>query len=468
MRMLKLKSLWVALAVVAGVPWNVLAQTPISQAVVSHVFPSEITDGSGNALPVDVSNLPLDFFDDFSWRSFLALNWPSRLGVRGEPDTGKAVGASGPRVWETWKTSWEVILPTGQPPSSWASLDGPTPCPSVGSTNSALTRVFGSFSRFADMNEAGFGDQGGPLVAQNRTYVRYETRVNRKEFDFIAEKRLFLRSAHLELQKPGVMPLRFPDGAVEVKASWKELASGEDGKRFYVVAGKVLNPETGECADKRMGLVGLHIVHKTALRPQWIWSSFEHVDNVPAPGETNPSFNDPNKPQVTDSEPPRLTSMNYKRDPDPVQVMRELPRHPPTLGNLGTAAMNARYHEALAGTVWENYELVATQWPTKTSDSSRNPPDDISGEPFPDPVFSNTSVGNSTMESYQQLATSCMNCHDMARGKKLDFVFFLDLHAFDDTFTGATPASLGVLTERLQALRAIEQFRRSRQQREKK
>ena len=28
-------------------------------------------------------------------------------------------------------------------------------------------------------------------------------------------------------------------------------------------------------------LVGLHIVYKTPSRPQWIWSTFRHVDNVP-------------------------------------------------------------------------------------------------------------------------------------------------------------------------------------------
>ena len=30
-----------------------------------------------------------------------------------------------------------------------------------------------------------------------------------------------------------------------------------------------------------MGLIGFHAVHKTVGRPQWIWTSFEHVKNVP-------------------------------------------------------------------------------------------------------------------------------------------------------------------------------------------
>src|SRR5207237_1051738 len=35
------------------------------------------------------------------------------------------------------------------------------------------------------------------------------------------------------------------------------------------------------CLRKTLGLVGFHVVHKTKNRPQWIWTSFEHKDNVP-------------------------------------------------------------------------------------------------------------------------------------------------------------------------------------------
>ena len=39
------------------------------------------------------------------------------------------------------------------------------------------------------------------------------------------------------------------------------------------------------CAESDVALVGLHIAIKTASRPQWIWSTFEQVDNVPPAGE---------------------------------------------------------------------------------------------------------------------------------------------------------------------------------------
>ena len=39
--------------------------------------------------------------------------------------------------------------------------------------------------------------------------------------------------------------------------------------------------EKRPCLDRTLGLIGFHAVHKTVARPQWIWTSFEHVKNVP-------------------------------------------------------------------------------------------------------------------------------------------------------------------------------------------
>ena len=44
-------------------------------------------------------------------------------------------------------------------------------------------------------------------------------------------------------------------------------------------------PGTHSCEEKKVALVGLHFVHKTKSRPQWIWTTFEHIDNVPDPDQ---------------------------------------------------------------------------------------------------------------------------------------------------------------------------------------
>lgn len=447
-------------------------QTPVTDATISHEVPEEVLDGSGAPLPVDVGQNPLDFFDNYSWQMFVALNWPAKSGERGVPDTGKSIEDSGRRVWETWKAGYEIVQPDGASPTHWESLDAETPCPDIDSEDSALKRVIGTFAKggFGDFNQVGFGenDTKGPLICQNSTYARYEVRVNKQEFDFIRDNRLYLKS-ELDKRATATLPLRFTNNSVEVKAAWREFTSDDDQAfidTFFTTTAQVYDPVEQECKEKKLGLVGLHIVHKTPLRPQWIWSSFEHVGNVPKHGAVpaatdNFSFNDPAKPQTTSPQQTPISTDNEPiANPDPTQVVRELKLHPPVGTNVGTEAMNERYQAALAGSVWANYQLVTTQWPRKTHDLAESPPDNIAGNPFPDPFQTpgnpaSVSVSNSTMETYVQGA-SCMLCHDVARRKNLDFVFFLDFHAFDDTgLAGAKPNSLDDLQKVIKSIQNL-------------
>ena len=69
-------------------------------------------------IPDGFGGLPIDYFDDYSWRTFVALVWPVASGQRGVPDKTKTVGAIGPRVFDTYKALWEVFHPDGSAPSS--------------------------------------------------------------------------------------------------------------------------------------------------------------------------------------------------------------------------------------------------------------------------------------------------------------------------------------------------------------
>jgi hypothetical protein len=65
--------------------------------------------------------------------------------------------------------------------------------------------------------------------------------------------------------------------------------------RFFTRVAWVLDPfdPTQTCKQVTVGLVGLHIVQKTASRPQWIWSTFEQIDNVPGGASSGPfTYND--------------------------------------------------------------------------------------------------------------------------------------------------------------------------------
>ena len=50
-------------------------------------------------IPTGFSGLPIAFFDDFSWRSFIAVVWPALNGQRGVPDMSKTLADPGPRVF---------------------------------------------------------------------------------------------------------------------------------------------------------------------------------------------------------------------------------------------------------------------------------------------------------------------------------------------------------------------------------
>ena len=89
--------------------------------------PQPVASITSSQPPVDVnpggctlpSGNPIAFFDDFSWKSFVALIWPALKGVRGTPDpTGSPFTVGVPLVLETYKADWESFPnPTSNPPT---------------------------------------------------------------------------------------------------------------------------------------------------------------------------------------------------------------------------------------------------------------------------------------------------------------------------------------------------------------
>ena len=122
-------------------------------------------------------------------------------------------------------------------------------------------------------------------------------------------------------------------------------------------------------------MIGFHAVHKTAGRPQWIWTSFEHVKNVPDKDEVaaknldgpysffnisckgNCPAENATPPRPWDPD-PALQLKFRKDDSFKSQIVRETP--------LTHAAknMNRIFHSMLQDTVWKNYMLISTQWPS--------------------------------------------------------------------------------------------------------
>ena len=441
-------------------PLKAIAQTCPNAPLPATVSP---TPPSDVCIPTGFGGNPIDFFDDFSWRSFIAMVWPVKPGMRGVPDASQNFGpVTGPLVFETFKADWEVFQPspdgTSEPaaPSSWQSFAGQSACRPIDVFTEVISDVislvpfssqpsisypifdgpksivqrsvprdfaFGdlvltSLSKFGNLGEAGFGNLVGFLPAQNRTYTRYATYFNQAEFNKILNDRL-------DLRKNFPVGLTFPNNSIDIKAAWMDMSGVPNPGRYYTRMAWVLNefasPPT--CTKITVGLVGLHIVQKTASRPEWIWSTFEQIDNVPG-GVSVGRFN------YNDGTGTAMPATN----PDPFQ---STPSATPTIFNVerktpinpSTVATNQRYRTALQanGGPWQFYQLVMTQWPIKPQPTS------ASGPAQPPNTFPGTAptsaFANVTMETFDQqsISTGCMSCHDVAG---TDLVWSLAVNAW--------------------------------------
>ncbi|SRR5579871_962017 len=375
------------------------------------------------------ASFPILLFDDFSWRSFIALVWPAKDGQRGAPDSSltPASARERPAVFETLKSEWEVFQPDGRDPTSWNDYGGLIPCNVAGLAFGDI--VLAGASKLDNIKQSG---GSGPLLAQNRTFVRYTSGFNETLFRFIADAGFF-RRANLVNFTP------LPAGTIRVKSAWIDMQNVERPERFHTRDAWLFNLTTGQCEKKTVGLVGLHIVTKTPTHPQGIWSTFEQIDNVPGPGASPPfTFNNGDGTPMPKSNPITCFDPTNCAPPEPFNVQRIAKIH--DIGNFSTARTNDRYRAMLAqkypNSPWQYYQLVMTQWPLKRNrpdldGSSANTFPGTSNPAIPGIPNDATAFANTTMETFRQEhieGNGCMGCHNVV--KSYDFIFSLSARAF--------------------------------------
>jgi hypothetical protein len=408
-------------------------------------------------------------FDFYSWRTFIALNSPAD----GTAIDSEQAHADTPTRWEdinNFKQLLDVMLPPGVPPPVWpADIKGmtdererlmPEECRKLLNDRPDLMKDAPN-RIIVKMIEESFNEpfKTGPLIDQQGHYAIFDILMNRQMFEYMTVNHLNTRAgqaanADLAVDFPPGQNDGAAFGSFMLKVSWKILAPEEiAAKSFHMRRALVLMPpgEMRPCLDRTLGLIGFHAVHKTVGRPQWIWTSFEHVKNVPdrtevAANKLGGSYNFFSVKCKADC-PAENATPPFPWNPDPAlelrfrkddsfksQIVRETP--------LTDAAknMNAIFHSMLpANSVWQNYMLLSTQWPSAfaihcTGLRSQNVPDprtdflkqpDMTCSPAP------TYFANSTLETYSQadpkaddpdslavpLATSsCIACHSNAVG----------------------------------------------------
>jgi hypothetical protein len=385
------------------------------------------------------------YFDDFSWRIFVALNWPAKDMGRGIPDKTKPFkdADSGPRVWETWKASYEIVpdnpwvvppvTPYSHPPTPWDEYATVLPTAKLLQADAGRSKVLPGLTKLMDFSQANNGgaEGEGPLVDQLRRIARYELRINRVEYNFIRDNKFYLRDALRDAWiKTGKTGVVFPDQSIEVKAAWRELPDRPDVlSRFYHRKdATIIDWDKDHNLVERkatIGLVGFHIVCKMPQRENWIWSTFEHVDNAKSSdGVASPSFCSEKAGRDwlspgTNQKPSDWQDRLRPGYPIPTDFApTEVARNPASDSPPATQQTNRNYqdHKDARDSVWKYYRLVRTQWPNAKT-----------GTPEP-----RDHVQNIAMETYFQgdvgLEYGCMECH--ASANYCRFVYFPQLRAY--------------------------------------
>ena len=374
-------------------------------------------------------------FDFYSWLTFIAMNSPAD----GKTTIGKGSrpGGDAPTMWEdlnNYRPLADVML-NDDAKRKWATRHVPDECKSLDGPGKIVFHL----------GEEAFNQpfKTGPLIDQDGNYALFDILMNKPMFDFIDTNGLYSKRGQAKFDKEiefpiGVNPVKDDDGkiiapgrmgAIMLKVSYRILdpvANKDLIRQFHTSDALIYFPgppltKTGPtCVEKKLGLIGFHVGHKTKFAPQWVWTSFEHVSNVPDEAD------------VKTGKPLPLARYNFFKenckDCDEANATPPKPWHPPETLKFPTSyrsqvvrtnmvpshtqkdvdQLNLAFRNILKGTVWENYMLLTTQWPSEF-DSKTDP----TGAPAP------TYLANSTLETYSQgkvplASSSCMACHGNA------------------------------------------------------
>jgi len=403
--------------------------------------------------------------DCMAWQSFISLNWAADPNNPGEPNPAIPASAFGtpgdtsPKVWETYLEASAVFnAQKGQAKALWAAKR-----PAIKS----LTRL--SKQGAADLSLSGIGQavDGKWLTSQSGQLTYYEVRMNKDEYQFIttnvfsgSDLTTYVGQAACASAKGGLIlpqggganPSAKQDtdclgnltsyganvGVIEIKAAWVPLPADHSLDYRYKTAIAQITAPGGGVTQVTVGLVGLHIIRKVPGAPQFVWATFEQVDN--SPDEANGGFKAPSLPANPNRKP--LGSYTYfspncttAGDPTYQCVHNVLPGNPcdakgqpagcdPYKAPMQVTRMvpvDATANSVTAyvwsllppASVYNYYRLINVQWPNAPSVVKAGATVPLPGGNIT-PASQSGIVANTTLETYQQTQNACMDCHQYA------------------------------------------------------
>ncbi len=356
-------------------------------------------------------------FDDFSWQSFVALNWPLH-------------DLSQPRPWENFIDPDKIFNPTQIQKMSTLTAE----------QNQKVKILYRMAKRHplpgqpTQPSTPYLEATEQPLIDRNGNFALYEERVNTTWGKYVVTNRLNTlggQKAFVAAGKKVTFPVgHYLDdkkgtggifGAMELKATWRILdpQKGDKLQNFYTRTADIymdrdhtVNHQPLVVKGVIIGLVALHINTYTVDGKGSVWSTFEQEDNAPPQGNVDPSriysFYNRNCTSCTDNAPPVLKKgekyylwetsqpygQRYANGKFGTQVTIVNPFY------KETEDTNKRWHKLMPNTVWTHYRLIGSQWVNhEVPEAAGIPP----------------LLANSTLETYvPQSKSSCISCHSHA------------------------------------------------------
>lgn len=339
-------------------------------------------------------------FAIFSWQSFLAM-------------TEVADSYTGQLLFETYMDTDGLFPASGQSPTPWGSEPWPLTLGEV-------------------VKQAGSGND---LVAQSGVEVQYDESVNETLYDYVTSNMLYnancFNAGGNNIHVPPTQNVTTDQESIELKTAWLPMANCNPNQYHCITA--LVNDQ-----PTKVGLIGIHIVHKLPDHQEWIWSSFEHVNNAPdcakitSPPSGYSSWNFFKTGFVPAGQACNAcasedgsgcnaaTQCNtFVSETNAPNICRYTPLTTVACNTSNTnlnddtndvACLNASVQSILgSNSVWSNYMLVGTIWfkpgMTAPDSSGQTPP---AGQQF----IGNLTLSNSVMETYTQQANqNCFGCH---------------------------------------------------------
>lgn len=314
---------------------------------------------------------PVNYPDQYAWQLFTEVNKQAKR---------ESIIVGGKKI-ELNNAIWETWIDDGTNFPKQPNVNNPPQWPQTAQGHKLEFASFRAHSDSADLTNNAVGATNGVDQAcdlqQGTCEVVYR---NKTSFEYILKNNLWFQegiAAFFKSQKQVVLPL----DSIEIKGNWK-LITEADKKNYhwnYTAKGELI------------GLVAMHFSSK--IIPNWLWATFEHVDN-PGRCDLLGCYDCYGTTKTVTSPNANSFGSVYAAEP------------------LSQALLNQYAADGFKGVwlnEWKNYRLKGSM--NNFTDSYGNP----------------NLLGNSVTESGFVATSSCISCHARAavtsEGKKAFPVF---------------------------------------------